>query len=209
MEATAKVMSRSDDEERESPPHSPVWKKIRTIFVGHSLYALTSWLFNNPLYILVIALYGPLWGGAVMTALSLTLCFLILTYYLRMRIDWLGVEVIEAVKKSGPAWVRCLETRAYKKNWTRIVAGYVTHFPSKILFFIFWALKKGDIPAFFALSLFEDPFITTAYLRHGSFKSLGRKDWLIFGGSVLVSNGYWILRTSVIVESVRLLLLLH
>jgi hypothetical protein len=69
MEASTEVMSRNDGEEQESPPHKPVWRKIGTIFVGHSLYAFSSWLFDNPLYILVIALYGPLWGGAVMTTL--------------------------------------------------------------------------------------------------------------------------------------------
>lgn len=198
-------MSLSEGEGQESRPHKPVWRRISTIFVGHSIYAFSSWLFDNPLYILVIALYGPLWGGAVMTALSLIFCFIILIYYIRMKIDWLGVDVIEAIKESGPDWVRRLETRTYKKNWTRTAAGYLTYIPSKTLLFLFWALKRGDFPAFFALSLLEDPFITTAYLRHGSFHPLERRDWLVCGGSVLFSNGYWILRTSVIVESARFL----
>jgi len=39
----------------------------------------------------------------------------------------------------------------------------------------------------------HDPFITTACLRRGRFNGMTRRDRGIFYGSVLVSNGCWIL----------------
>ncbi len=61
-----------------------------------------------------------------------------------------------------------------------------------------WALKKGDIIAFFALSIFEDAFKTTAFLRHGEFNGLRKKDWIVFSLSLIVSNVYWTLSWSIL-----------
>jgi len=69
-------------------------------------------------------------------------------------------------------------------------------------------IRLGDVPAFIALSLFGDPFMTTLYLRKGTvmYNGLGRRDWLIFSASILLSNAYWTLRWTLIVEALRYLL---
>jgi hypothetical protein len=54
-------------------------------------------------------------------------------------------------------------------------------------------LQKSDPFVFLFLSIKEDPFITTAYLRHGKFSGMSRRDWKIFMGSLLVGNAYWTL----------------
>ena len=54
-------------------------------------------------------------------------------------------------------------------------------------------MKKSDPVVFLFSSIRSDPFVTTAYLRHGTFKGMTRKDWKIFIGSLLFSNAYWTL----------------
>ena len=60
-------------------------------------------------------------------------------------------------------------------------------------FIISWFLKKGKLVQFIGLSFWKDPFYTTAFLREESFNGLTRKDKMIFWGSVLLSNGFWVL----------------
>jgi hypothetical protein len=38
-----------------------------------------------------------------------------------------------------------------------------------------------------------DPFITTAYLRHGKFSGMTKRDWTIFMSSLILGNAYWTL----------------
>ena len=66
-----------------------------------------------------------------------------------------------------------------------------------------WLLGRGDVVAFFALSLRFDPFVTTAYLRHGQFNGLSPRDWRIFLASVVVSNAAWALVCFGGIEAVR------
>ncbi len=171
-------------------------KRIVQILGGHGLYAAVGWFFDNPLYIYVLAVYGPLTGGLIMTALSLVVCAAFMVVYNHTRIDWLGMDVIEKIKNDGHKWTERLGS---KSAFIRIIAFV----PVQIFHLIIWSLKKGDSVAFFALSIFEDPFITTVYLRHGSFERIRRKEWGIFLSSVVVSNGYWIVRNSVIIEIFR------
>jgi len=36
-------------------------------------------------------------------------------------------------------------------------------------------------------------FVITAYLRHGKFNGMSKRDWAIFMGSLIISNVYWTL----------------
>jgi hypothetical protein len=174
------------------------------ILAGHSFLAVINWLFDNPLYLYVIYRLGPLNGGVVMTTLSLVISLALLLTYERMRVDWLGVNVLESVKERGDRWIsRLYESplllRSCKSALLSVLRA-VSFIPSRLFLAVLWALKKGDGFAFFALSLYTDPFITTAFLRHGRFDGFRHRDWLLFAGSVVVGNGYWILRSVAIVE---------
>lgn len=166
------------------------------ILGGHGLYAAMSWFFDNPLYIYVLAVYGTLTGGLVMTALSLVVCIVFMIVYNHTKIDWLGMNVVEKIKNEGHEWIKKYHS---KSLYFKVVA----YLPVKVFQIVIWSLKKGDFVAFFVLSIFEDPFITTVYLRHGSFERIKRKEWGIFLSSVVVSNGYWIARNTVIIEVFR------
>ena len=171
-------------------------KRIAQILGGHGLYATVGWFFDNPFYIYVLAVYGPLRGGLIMTTLSLVISAAFMIVYNHTKIDWLGMNVVEKIKNDGHRWKERLESRS---ALVRIIAFV----PVQIFHFIIWSLKKGDAVAFFVLSIFEDPFITMVYLRHGSFEEIRRREWRIFLSSVVVSNGYWIVRNTAIIEVFR------
>jgi hypothetical protein len=89
----------------------------------------------------------------------------LLRLYDWLKRDWLGIELVKGLRLySGPS------------RWKRGTA---------------WLLGRGDGVAFVVLSLRFDPFITTAYLRHGAYNGLTRRDWKVFLGSVVLSNAAW------------------
>jgi hypothetical protein len=54
-------------------------------------------------------------------------------------------------------------------------------------------LQKSDPVVFLFCSVRYDPFITTVYLRKGTYNGMNRRDWTVFMGSLIVSNSYWTL----------------
>jgi hypothetical protein len=148
------------------------WRRIAEVGTGHLLYATFNWFFDNVLYVFVVFQYGLLLGGAIMTTLSLVQCAATLLVYERMQIDWVGAGSLAKLSaSSNPSW------------WQRI---------------ILWATRRGRAAVFFALCIFQDPFITTAYFRQGRFDGLTGRDWRTFFASVFVSNFYWTLRSGLV-----------
>ena len=100
-----------------------------------------------------------------MSALSLVGCLLLLHLYDYLGRDWLGIEFVKNQRHyQGPSW------------WRRWLG---------------WMLSRGDGVAFFVLTFKNDPFITTAYLRHESYGGMRRRDWNIFLASWFLSNTFW------------------
>lgn len=147
-------------------------RRFAEIGTGHVLYASFSWVFDNILYVWIVYRFGLLGGGCIMTMLSLIVCAATLLLYERMRIDWVGAgSVARLAAVPHPSW------------WQLI---------------IMWTAGRGDIFIFFALCIFQDPFITTAYFRRGHFDGLRAHDWQIFFASGLVANIYWTLRSGAV-----------
>lgn len=64
-------------------------------------------------------------------------------------------------------------------------------------------LKRMTILVF--LSIFQNSFIATAYMRHDREKNgLTTKDYITFFVSSMISVSYWAVRNGIIVETVRL-----
>lgn len=143
--------------------------KERIAVLGVGL--LANWLmvngFNYLLYPFIIWKLGILNGGIAMTVLSFLVCYATLLFYDWSKKDWLGIETIKDVK-------------SYDGN-------------KKIGRLTSWIMRKSDPVIFLFLSIKFDPFITTAYMRHGKFNGMGRREWAIFMGSLLISNVYWTL----------------
>lgn len=178
--------------------------RIKHIGIGHAIYDTAGWFFDNPLYISMIAIYGPIRGGAIMTFFSFVICIITLLSYERMKIEWTGVDVIDDLRERGINYAHRINNRGKHKNIRQLIIRIVFLIPAKIFVLAMWLMKRyGDGAAFFILSIFEDPFYTTAYLRHGKFDGLKKKDYFVFFSSVLFSNGYWILRNWGLIEVVK------
>lgn len=161
-----------------------LWKRLGTVAIGHTAKQIEEYLFDWLLYGTVVALavakYGPLWGTlaafAIMTPLSAIVCLFYIKAYDWAEVDLFGFEALKDAKDD-------LEKDGFIKRLVRRM------------------IRLGDAPAFVALSITSDPFMTTIYLRRPSdrYQGLSPRDWRIFFGSVLLANGYWTFRWSVIV----------
>ena len=141
--------------------------RVAELAVGLTANKLMDWPFNYVLYPFIVYTYGILYGGFLMTLLSLLACLLTLKFYDWSQRDWLGIEAIKDLKSYGG-----------EKKLGRCAA---------------WLLKKSGPVVFLFLTFWYDPFITVAYLRKGKFNGMNRRDWLIFYGSLILCNGYWTL----------------
>lgn len=147
---------------------SPTWQaRVATIAIGVMGSKLESLLLNYLLYPFVIWWLGLLWGGLTMSLFSLVECYALILFYDWAQKDWLGIELIKSVRDEE------------QHNW--------------LLRKLSWLMNHSTIAALVVLSLWYDPFITTAYLRRGSYNGLSRRDWYIFLASWALSNGFWIL----------------
>lgn len=141
--------------------------RLTELTLGLVVNQLIVWAFNFFLYPFIIYKFGILYGGVVMTFLSFIACILTMKFYDWSKRDWLGIEAIKGL-------------REYDGNKG---IGRLTSL----------MMKKSAPVAFLFLSIKFDAFITTAYMRHGQYNGMTKRDWSIFMGSLLISNVYWTL----------------
>jgi len=164
--------------------------KIGLIVVGHTAKRIEEYLFDWLLYGAIVlwstTTYGTVRGSllafAIMTPVSALMCWAYIRVYDWAGKDWFGFEMLKDLRdeERQEGWLgRALRT----------------------------VLSWGDIPAFIALSIHDDPFMVTVYLRKKENKHQGltSRDWKIFWLAVIFSNGYWTLRWAVIFELFRFL----
>ncbi len=170
-------------------------KKTMVVVGGWGIYDFADSIYNFVLWPIIQNNYGAfsivyLTLGAV--AMNLPVLFL----YHRGGKDLLGVKYLEEVKE------RELEfANKFYYHGNKIVR-VLMYIPTKIFQFVIRLLKKNDVFAFIFLSLFNDSFIATVFLRHGNFDKLNKRDFMIFTGSTLLGCALW----GVIVEVVLSLL---
>jgi hypothetical protein len=160
------------------------WKeRIGIMAVGHTFKQVEEFIFDYTMYPAIIAWLGAVMGGLVMTAFSALICYLYILFYDWSKKDWLGLELLKEVRDGK------------EKH------GRVAHLVQKIA-------RKGDLVAFFVLSAYTDPFVTTVYLRKmsGSYNGLSPRDWKIFWASVLTANLWWTVVVTFAVAGIRLLI---
>jgi len=141
--------------------------RVLELAIGITTNHIIDVFFNFFLYPYVIYKIGILKGGVMMTILSFLICLATIKLYDWSKHDWLGIEAIKTLKEyDGAKWFGRLPC---------------------------WLLRQSDSVIFVYLSINRDPFITTAYLRHGKFNGMNRRDWSVFIGSLILGNGYWTL----------------
>jgi len=168
------------------------WKeRIGTMVLGHTAKTVEVFLFDTLLYGSVVTylttqfgwMFGSFVSFAIMAPLSALWCSCTIRLYDWAKLDWFGLEATKRVRdelSKGGQWMRLIQC----------------------------IIQLGDIPAFFAILFLHplgDPFMVTLYLRKGAekYNGLTKRDYCIFWAAVIVSNGYWTLRWTAIVELVR------
>lgn len=162
-------------------------KRIGIIALGHTANRIEIVLFDYLVYGAVViyttATWGVVWGSfmcfLIMLFPSAAICYAFLRFYDWAELDLFGIETLKRLRDGEmlESWFGNLVVRI---------------------------ARKGDVAAFFALSLYADPLMTTLYLRKGveQYDGMTARDWKIFWSSVIISNAYWTLRWVVIVEIV-------
>jgi len=168
-----------------------------------SLLTIYNFGFDCILYPLMIYWWGPLVGGGTMAIIASVLCFIQLHLYNRSGKDWLGVDVLEDIKEHGQSWVGKLDNKA-KESFVWFLLRIIMFVPARFFLIVLWAIKKNDVTAFVALNINQDPFVTTVFLRHRRKGDFTRRDWEVFVGSLVFSNGYWIARNVILIELIKL-----
>jgi hypothetical protein len=167
-------------------------KRSAIIGLGYTFGNIFDYVFNYVVYIPIVALYGAVKGGIIMGFLSAIVCYLFIKFYDWSKQDWFGIEVAKEAAEWGPEWIKNLSV----KSWI----GKILWWPfSRVILMILWAIRRGGVVAFIALSMYTDPFVTTVYFRKESFGGLKKRDWMIFTGSIIVGDLYWTLRTVLII----------
>lgn len=132
--------------------------------LGNSLMANG---FDYVLYPWVIWRLGPLHGAVAMTLLSFLICYVTIRFYDWAKKDWLGIETLKQLKE-------------YRGD-------------SRLARTLAWAAAKGEAALLVVLSVWTDPFVTVAYMRHGAhqYNGMSARNWRIFLLSLAIGNGYW------------------
>ena len=148
------------------------------------LYEAYNSSFEFLVWPIIQALLGFI-GIALLTLIALINNLIILLWYQKKKVDWFGVNVLEDLKTKGHLWVHKVDD---SKNVVKKISLYI---PAKILQLMIWTLNKNDIFAFVTLSVWQDSFITTIFLRHGKFDKLDRRDYIIFVSSTILGCLVW------------------
>ncbi|MCC7004871.1 hypothetical protein IT397_03070 [Candidatus Nomurabacteria bacterium] len=177
------------------------WEKMIRLSTGFMLYSMLSWFYDNPLWWWITIQYGALWGSLICTVGVLVINPMLLLMYQRGHMDWVGIDrashVFEDWKANGDKWIQKVQN-----HWNPFIR-FLVFVPVCVYSCILWMLKKNNILAFLILSILEDSFITTVFLKGGKEKKLNQKDVTVFFLSSLVSCSYWSLRNIVALEIIK------
>lgn len=166
-------------------------KRTAQVMSGWGIYEAYNFSVDYVLWPVLQSLYG-LYGILILIVMALINNFIILLWYHRKKVDWLGVSEVENLKAKGHLWVHQVS------NHENLVRRFSLYLPAKFLQFMIWILNKNDIFAFVTLSVWQDSFITTIFLRHGSFEKLDKRDYFIFIFSTIFGCLGWSLLMQVV-----------
>ena len=180
------------------------WKRAAQILAGYGLYSAWSWLYDEPIWFAVIGFFvylfgniqGTVVGSVVLTLGALVNNFIFLVYYQKKGKDWLGVHTFEHICREMKEHVDNWHAKA--KNHPTLLVLVVAEACFAIFSLLYWALKKNKTTMFFVLSIVEDSFITTAFVRGKVGGKLSGKDYAVFAASTSVGCIYWSIRNGIL-----------
>ena len=171
-------------------------KRSLQVMSGWGLYEAYNFAFDFLVWPIIQGFFGIV-GIVLLILIALVNNLILLLWYQNKKTDWFGVNVLEDLKTKGHLWVH--EVSNHKSAVKRISL----FIPAKILQLMIWLLNKNDIFAFVTLSLWQDSFITTIFLRHGRFDKLDKRDYIIFVSSTILSCLAWSVLMQAIIITVR------
>ena len=170
----------------------------RTILVvsGWGLYESFNIFYDYILWGYIQYKYEIL-GSIALSLGALIINFFLLHWYTKKGIDWLGVNILEDIKKNGHKWV---DKVLANKNKLMIIPVFL---PVKLFSLLLSALNKNDVLAFLFLSIWQDPFIAVAFLRHGRVGPVTKKDYYVLLASTVVTSLYWSVLIEIILRIIQ------
>jgi len=160
------------------------WRKVTVIVGGWSIYKVIYTSYDYVLWPVIQNKYGDI-SILYLSVGATILNYFILRWYQAKEVDWLGVNYLEEIKEKSNSWSE--KIFGHKNRCIRILM-YV---PVKFFQAVIYLLKRNDLFAFFVFSLWKDSFVTTAFLRHGKFGDLDKRDYQIFTASTFLGCIYW------------------
>ncbi len=159
-------------------------KWVMTLGLGLLGNWAITWSFDFLLYPYVIANFGIILGGFVMTILSFIICYLTILFYDGTKKDWLGIETLKSIED--------FKTKALPQFFLFRFATQIYNVIGTVLAFL---MRKSDLLLVVVLSIKFDPFITVVHIRHGAhqYNGLSARDWRVFLTSLAIGNIYWTL----------------
>lgn len=161
-------------------------KKDAPIFaMGVAIRWIVNHWFDYLLYPVVLAWLGSVNGGLALIVLGGVVNILLIRAYDWSKTDWFLIEKIKNVGEQTEG-------------------GDIEGVPRWFAWLLRHTRKRPTL-MFFVLCI-DDPITVTLYFRQGSyqFNGMSRKDWYIFLAANVVSNLYWIVGWTAVIEIVRL-----
>lgn len=161
------------------------WKRVLQVMGGWGFYEVFCIIYDYAIWLLLVGWFGGIKGSMIASVGAFALNFAILEWYQKKGTDWLEVNILEEVKDRSNVWAGKLD------NHPAWYIRFSTYIPVRFLKATVWSLKKNDFTAFILLSCWKDSFVTTAFLRHGRFGKLEKRDYIIFMTSTVLSCLWW------------------
>ena len=178
-------------------------QKYWKLLAAAGTYRILTWIFDNPVWMSV----ELQWKGAGVVGMMIAAFVLntaVLIYFRNKSTAWILWSEIDELAQRQSEFSNQYQLWSEKKSPARFIMLVVTFVPMKLALLLLWCLKRsrflGDVAAFIILSIIEDPFVVTMYLRHGYKNGLRLRDIAIYLGSSIVSIAYWTVRNGLFVE---------
>lgn len=165
-------------------------KRLFQVAGGLTVYELYNSLFDIGLWPIIQGWFGA-YGALGLTVTALICNFIILKWYQKCQVDWLGITVVDDILE------KIIKT---KVKWQKgsILKKILFALPVLILWFAEKAITVRIIP-FLALSAIDDSFVATAFYLHrknGTVKTAMTKwDYGVFIVSTVFGCVVWSLFT--------------
>jgi hypothetical protein len=178
-------------------------KKYGKLIAAAGIYRIQAWLFDNPIW-MAVELKWHMKGVLSMIVISLLFNIVLLISFRNKKNEWTLWTALDELSIKQSEFNSRYDKWTSKKTIWKLIPMVISYIPFKVAMLLMWCIKKspilGDLAALIMLSVFEDPFVTTTYLRHGYVNGLRARDIVAFLLSSVISIGYWAVRNGLIVE---------